>query len=424
VGTTFRFTIAAEATDAAVVSDALLRRADLHGKRLLSVDDNATNREVIRRQATSWGMIARDTGSPTEALEWIVRGDPFDVAVLDMQMPELSGLTLARELRRHRDAQQLPLVMLSSLGVRPQDEEVIGEFAAFLTKPIKASQLYETLTKAIGGIVPPLRPAQAQRQAAPSELQILLVEDNEVNQRLALLLLEKIGYRADVAGNGLEALATLRKHRYDVVLMDVEMPELDGLEASRRIHEEWRDSRPRIIAMTANALQGDRERCLEAGMDDYLSKPIRSDELADALARSTPADREENHDSLGTEVLEESVTDAPDGDALDPSALAQLREMAGDASVMRELIDAFLSNAPRLLEDLTGAETDQVRRAAHTLKSNARTFGATELVDLCQQLEDRARAGELNGAGDLALQIKEKYERAAAALDAVREAVT
>jgi len=153
-----------------------------------------------------------------------------------MQMPEMSGMTVARELRRHRDSEQLPLVMLSSLGVRPQDDDVIGEFAAFLTKPIKASQLYETLTEAVGGIAPALRAAREAPTSAPSELRILLAEDNEVNQQLALLLLEKLGYRAAVAGNGVEALAALRERRYDIVLMDVEMPELDGLEALRQIH--------------------------------------------------------------------------------------------------------------------------------------------------------------------------------------------
>jgi CheY-like chemotaxis protein/HPt (histidine-containing phosphotransfer) domain-containing protein len=421
VGTTFRFTIAAEATDAAALSDAL-QRADLHGKRLLALDDNATNREVIRRQATSWGMIPRDTGSPTEALEWIRRGDPFDVAVLDMQMPEMSGMTVARELRRHRDAQQLPLVMLSSLGVRPEDDDVMREFAAFLTKPIKASQLYETLTKAIGGVVPDVRVARETPVSASSELQILLAEDNEVNQRLALLLLEKLGYRADVAGNGLQALAALRERRYDVVLMDVEMPELDGLAASRRIHEEWREQRPWIIAMTANALQGDREQCLEAGMDDYLSKPIRTEELAAALARSAPAASDAERDFIDDKAPDDSVPGTGDGSVLDPSALAQLRETTGDPSLMRELIDAFLQNAPGLVGELAGDDAEEVRRAAHTLKSNGRTFGATDLADLCQKLEEQARGGELDGAGELVRQIEEKYERAAAALGAISAA--
>jgi CheY-like chemotaxis protein/HPt (histidine-containing phosphotransfer) domain-containing protein len=314
--------------------------------------------------------------------------------------------------------------MLSSLGVRPYDDDVIAEFAAFLTKPIKASQLYDTLTKALGGIEAEGRAAREEPISAPSELQILLAEDNEVNQRLALLLLEKLGLRADVAGNGVEAIAALRERRYDIVLMDVEMPELDGLETSRRIHEEWRDQRPWIIAMTANALQGDREQCLEAGMDDYLSKPIRTEELAAALARSGPAASDGGHDLFDAKALADSDLASGEGGVLDPAALAQLREMAGDPSLMRDLIDAFLENAPGLVGQLGGDKAEEVRRAAHTLKSNARTFGAADLADLCQKLEERARAGKLDGVGDLARQIEEKYERAAAALNAVRAAAT
>jgi signal transduction histidine kinase/DNA-binding response OmpR family regulator/HPt (histidine-containing phosphotransfer) domain-containing protein len=421
VGTTFRFTIAAEATDAAEVGDALMQRAELRGKRLLAVDDNATNREVIRRHATSWGMIARETGTPAEALEWIRRGDPFDVAVLDLQMPDMDGLTCAREIRRCRDADELPLVMLSSLGGRPPGEDT-REFTAFLTKPIKASQLFETLREALGATVPAVKNLREEPVSEPSRLRILLAEDNEVNQRLALLLLEKLGFRADVADNGLAAIAALRERRYEVVLMDVEMPELDGLEATRRIHREWRDQRPWIIAMTANAMQGDREKCLEAGMDDYLSKPIRAEELSKALARSEPIATDPDQGRTATEALVVSSDQTGTGDVLDPAALVQLRGMAGDASVMREIIDTFLESAPALVVDLAAEEPEQVRRAAHTLKSNARTFGATDLAALCQKVEELARAGELDGVRELTREVENKYERAAAALAAVRAA--
>ena len=421
VGTTFRFTIAAKPTDVAEVGDALMQRAELRGKRLLAVDDNATNREVIRRHAISWGMIARETGAPAEALEWIRRGDPFDVAVLDLQMPDMDGLTCAREIRRYRDADELPLVMLSSLGGRPPDADT-REFTAFLTKPIKASQLFETLREALGATVPAVKKLREEPASEPSQLRILLAEDNEVNQRLALLLLEKLGFRADVADNGLAAIAALRERRYEIVLMDVEMPELDGLEATRRIHREWRGQRPWIIAMTANAMQGDREKCLDAGMDDYLSKPIRAEALAKALARYEPTAGDPDQPRLGAETLELSSDQTVNGDDLDPAALVQLREMAGDASVMREIIDTFLESAPALVVDLTAEEPEQVRRAAHTLKSNARTFGATELAALCQELEELARAGELAGVRQLTREVEKRYERAAAALAAVRAA--
>ena len=253
--------------------------AELRGKRLLVVDDNDANREVVTRHARSWGMLPRETGSPTKALEWISRGDPLDVAILDMQMPEMDGLTLASEIRRYRDADALPLLMLTSLGRRPEDRDAHSEFAASLTKPIKASLLYDAVAAAVGANAAGAQDVHEREPDAVAEtrahLRVLLVEDNAVNRQLALRLLEKLGYGADIAVNGLEALEALRRRPYDVVLMDVEMPEMDGLEAARGIHREWKGpERPRIVAMTANAMQGDREICLAAGMDDYVSKPI------------------------------------------------------------------------------------------------------------------------------------------------------
>ena len=213
----------------------------------------------------------------------------FDAAILDMQMPEMDGLALAREIRRFRDARVLPLVMLTSLGRREEDVHAGVDFAAHLTKPIKASQLHEALMRAFGEISEEVRPvgpgvARGSEATGRAPLQVLVADDNAVNQQLALALLKKMGYRA-VATNGAEVLEALARRPYDVVLMDVEMPVMDGLEASRRINQEWpAGQRPRIIAVTANAMQGDRETCLAAGMDDYLSKPIRREELAAALA--------------------------------------------------------------------------------------------------------------------------------------------
>ncbi len=245
-GSAFHLTVAAEPTSGPQFPPVA---AELRGKRLLVVDDNAANREVVMRQARSWGMVPRETGSPTEALEWIRRGDPLDVAILDMQMPEMDGLTLAREIRRYRDTDALPLVRLSSLGRRADDREARGEFAAILAKPIKASQLYEAVAAVVGaetrgaGHAREAEPDAIPRRLAP--LRVLLAEDNAVNQQVALRMLGTLGYRADVAMNGVEALEALRRRPYDVVLMDVEMPEMDGLEAARRIHREWPgDERP------------------------------------------------------------------------------------------------------------------------------------------------------------------------------------
>jgi CheY-like chemotaxis protein len=239
-------------------------------------------------------MQTRDSGSPQEALQWIQNGDPFNLAILDMQMPGMDGVALAKEIRKLRDPASLPLVLSSSLGRREVETES-GLFGAFLNKPIKPSQLFDTLA-GIFAAQPledkPVAPAKVQvdpQMAKQHPLRILLTEDVLVNQKLALRLLEQIGYRADVASNGLEAIQSVERQTYDVILMDVQMPEMDGLEATRRICAKWpRDQRPTIIAMTANAMLGDREMCLEAGMDDYISKPIRKEELIKALLKVSP----------------------------------------------------------------------------------------------------------------------------------------
>jgi signal transduction histidine kinase/CheY-like chemotaxis protein len=259
----------------------------LEGKRVLVVDDNATNCEVVSRHARSWEMEPVAVGLPSDALELIERGEPFDVAVLDLVMPEMDGVELAAEIRQRRPA--LPLVLVTSLGRLPMVRSST-DFAAQLAKPLKASQLHDALMNALAGQEREAGgAAQGVGQAETSPLRILLAEDNDVNQKVALMMLGKLGYRADVATNGVEALAALEARPYDVVLMDVQMPELDGLDATRRICERWAvGERPRIVAMTANAMQDDREACFAAGMDDYVAKPIRAEALAAALRKAHP----------------------------------------------------------------------------------------------------------------------------------------
>jgi PAS domain S-box-containing protein len=261
----------------------------LAGKRLLVVDDNELNREIVSRQARSWGMEPVSVELPSRALELIEAGEAFDVAVLDMVMPEMDGRELAREIRRHRPESDLPLVLVTSLGRLPQ-ARTADEFTAQLAKPLRASQLFDALMRVFAGQRPEGAAAVADRAPAEtSSLRILLAEDSAVNQKVALAMLANLGYQADVVWNGLEALTALERQRYDVVLMDVQMPELDGLDTTRRIHERWpQGERPRIVAMTANALQEDRDACFAAGMDDYVAKPIRSDELAGALRKAKP----------------------------------------------------------------------------------------------------------------------------------------
>ena len=259
----------------------------LAAKRILVVDDNASNREIVSRQARSWGMEPVAVALPSEALALIENGERFDVAALDMLLPEMDGGELARRIRRQPNGQELPLVLLTSLAGLPQARSA-DEFSVQLTKPVKASQLYNALVSIFTGPeLEPSAPVTAVGDEVPetSSLRILLAEDNPVNQKVALKILDKLGYRADVASNGLEVLEALERKPYDVVLMDVQMPEMDGLDASRRICAQWpAESRPRIIAMTANAMIEDREACFAAGMDDYLAKPVRPEELAEALS--------------------------------------------------------------------------------------------------------------------------------------------
>jgi PAS domain S-box-containing protein len=412
-GSTFHIVLGVEAAEAptrTAMQDAL---PQLAGKRILIVDDNATNREIVARHARSWGMEPVAVDRASEALARIEAGETFDVAVLDMLMPEMDGLALAGEIRRHRNERELPLVLLTSLGRLPGAQSS-GAFAVQLAKPVKASQLYNALVKAVAaheqepeaaGLVP------EEGHVATSSLRILLAEDNAVNQKVALHLLDQLGYRADVASNGLEALDALERRSYDVVLMDVQMPELDGLDASRRICERWPAAkRPRIIAMTANALPEDREECFEAGMDDYVAKPIRPNELAEALSRARPAG----------ETVE---TSADGGRALDASAVESLKELGGDG-FLAEVIDTFLSEGPALLATLRAShergEAEVLRRTAHTLKSNGQTFGATGFSELCRELEQRAKNGEVDGAAELLDRIEREYRALEQALAALR----
>ena len=284
-GSTFFFTIiAGEATLA--TPEYMRGHVELTDKQVLVVDDNRTNRQILVLQLGSWGMIPTSVAFPLEALERIKKGDKFDVAILDMQMPEMDGETLGNEIRKYRTANELPLVLLTSLD--SYHMTAASPFVSALTKPAKTSQLYKVLAGILGNT------AALKQQAAESEfdatlgqrlpLRILIAEDNGVNQKLAVRILERLSYRPDVVANGVEALDALRKWHYDIVLMDVQMPEMDGFEATKQIRKEWKPGqRPRIIAMTANAMAGDREACLAVGMDDYVSKPIQLKELQTVL---------------------------------------------------------------------------------------------------------------------------------------------
>src|SRR3989440_2818595 len=332
VSSTFHFTILAQTASARPRPHLDSSQPHLAGKRILIVDDNATNRTILRLQTQPWGMLPYECASGQEALAQVQAGVPSDVAVLDMQMPDMDGLRLAGQIRRHQNPQALPLVMLTSLGQREIDTGGV-EFAAFLHKPIKPSQLSNALTSIFAQQA---QPVLKQAGAAGTQfdallgqrlpLRILLAEDNTVNQKLALRQLERMGYRADVAANGLEVLEALQRQSYDLILMDVQMPDMDGLEASRVIHEGWpTEERPRIVAMTANAMQGDREECLAAGMDDYLTKPFQVKALQEALERAGLWVKQRTALPQSLEALPEAVLPAGDdgrhegSPALDPA---------------------------------------------------------------------------------------------------------
>jgi CheY-like chemotaxis protein len=399
-GSTFHFTITAEAAEVPSRVAAAGLPSELISKRVLLVDDNAINRRILDLQTEAWGIHGHSVETGEEALAMIERGEPFDLAILDMHMPGMDGIELAHRVRALRP--ELPLVLYTSLGGGAIDPV----FAAVLAKPVKQSQLFDLLVSLLSGGAVERAPVHEDASTKLGErypLRILLAEDNTVNQQLALLLLESMGYRADVVSNGVEAVEAVNRVPYDLVLMDVQMPEMDGLEATRRIRAGGPSPQPRIVAMTANAMQGDREACLAAGMDDYLAKPIRPEQLAAAIA-ATPS----------------RAADRPRITVLDPAALARLQAIAPNAEALARLVGSFLENGAVLIAKMAEAagarDAEKLRRHSHTLKSNAASFGATELAEHCAALEAQARAGDLAGVDEAVSRIAQEFDGARAAL--------
>jgi signal transduction histidine kinase/CheY-like chemotaxis protein/HPt (histidine-containing phosphotransfer) domain-containing protein len=419
-GSSFHFTIAAPAAVTSDVGRRVLRgtQAPLAGKHLLIVDDNDTNRRILELQVGRWGMVVRSTSSAVDALSWAHVGERFDVALLDLNMPEMSGAELASRLRSDLGEAAPKLLLLSSVGHR--DKSIAdGLFDAVLTKPVKQSQLYDVLASALG--------QDQDHTASISEvdnapaggtlgermpLRVLVAEDIQVNQKLALRFLEGIGYRADVAGNGIEALEALARQRYDVVFMDVQMPEMDGLAATREIHRRWGTSRPWIIAMTANAMQGDRELCLAAGMDDYITKPLRRDVIEEALRRTVVAHRV----ASGPQASETESTTEPD---LDQAVLADLEAQA-DAQFVSELVATFLDESRDIIvqisESLRAGDAVGLLRLAHSLKSSSASVGAVALAARAEEIERLARDGAFAPAALLVPALEEHFARVERAL--------
>ncbi len=426
-GSSFYFTIQVDTL-------ASQRRTYLQGKQtqmlsktLLIVDDNATNRYILVRQSRSWGMIPIAFANGQEALGWLEDGNRFNIAVLDMDMPDMDGELLAEEIRKLSEYKDVPLIMLTSLGSR--DNLKMGSpFVAYLTKPVKPAQLHQVLMNVLTGqdsviLDDPVREFEFNPDMGKIRpLRILLAEDNAINQKVTQRLLERLGYRSDIAATGIEVLEAIKRQAYDVILMDVQMPEMDGVEATHQIRGMLPlGEQPWIIALTAHALPGDREEYLHSGMDDYIGKPIRPPELVEALERyrRPEVDRKtggiRGTGRLRAEQLEQKIP-------IDVTVLNRLRSAMGDtgAQLMGDLIDIFLDDAPKKVADIVAAarleDPQTLRDAAHPLKSSSASLGAKAFSELCQQLEEMGIKQDLNGAGQMAEALAVEYERVRNAL--------
>jgi PAS domain S-box-containing protein len=416
-GSTFTLTVLADAFDEQLAENVLRdRAATVRGRRILIVDDNATNRRILMKQALLWGMEPLAAASAVEAIDLVRDGHPFDVAVLDMQMPDMDGAGLAAELRKHRDREALPLVLLTSVGQRQRkagDAGEMGAFSAWLNKPIKPAALLEALQQVLGERKVAARALPATKEAAAPRgpLSILVAEDNTINQKVIRQLLRHLGYRADVVANGLEAVEALERQDYQVVLMDMQMPEMDGLEATRRLRQRFRGANaPWIIAMTANAMPGDRERCLDAGMNDYVPKPIELEVLETALAAAAAHVAARRRDE----------------ELLDPARIEQLRAIDDEASLLDEVIASFVGEVPQLLHKLAHAVREQdgqlLASTAHYLRSSIAFVGANRMRLPCANLELLGTGQTFDGALDQLADLTRAYDEARIALLALRSA--
>jgi PAS domain S-box-containing protein len=397
-GSTFHFTArfgVAEETGRAPVC-----REDLDGLAVLVVDDNATSRSILREMVTSWGMRATtaDGGSAAVAIlaEAAAAGRAFSLILLDAVMPEMDGFDVLAQIRRRPELAGATVLMLSSAD-RPSDAARCRELgvSVYLRKPTKQSELLDAITAALGSAVGP-RSARRPEDILGADLpplRILLAEDNEVNQELAVRLLQMRGHRVVVCGNGREALDTLAAGSFDVVLMDVQMPEMDGLAATAALRERDKQTGGHVpvVAMTAHAMKGDRERCLAAGMDAYVSKPLRIQELLDVLGSVVDRSADQN-----------LPAEAPDGTPplFDPEEMLTLAE--GEMVLVQELVQVFLSQTPGLLREIAravdGRDAPALERAAHKLRGSLNALAARPVAELAQALEQLGRSGDLAGA--------------------------
>lgn len=425
----------------------LSRVESLNGLRVLVVDDNATNREILSHQLAGWSMHYTGAVDAHMALEELRHATalPFDLAILDLHMPEIDGFELACAIRATAHWAKLPLVMLSSVSVgSDHPDRQRASIDAYLTKPVRQSDLYDaiaatviqhkkqkTLTAADEGPVAAALPSHHETLPVTFSGRVLVAEDNAVNQQVAAAMLGALGVNCDIADNGRLAVERVSKEAFDMVLMDCQMPEMDGFEATTQIRARQRDGRLHgilpIVALTANVVEGDRERCLAAGMDDYLSKPFSLEKLADTLRRWLPVATPARTTAVASPVPTPAETAPPDSDEpLNPRALNTIRQLPGPnaALLVAKVIDAYRVDAPQRLEQMRRAandgDADALRKSAHAMKSSSANIGAEHLATQCRELEAIGHKQTVEGANVMLDEVAFEVGRVLVALADIR----
>ena len=413
-------------------------REGLRDLRVLIVDDHETNRRILQKQISSWGMEDGMATNGPEALELLrsaaESGEAYDLAVLDMQMPDMDGIQLARAISADPAISSTRLVLLTSIGININETARMAGVEVVLNKPVRQSQLHDALATMLGtptetqdrpsrrgaGPTPHATPAAEVRM---SRGHVLLVEDYPVNQVVAIRMLERSGYRVDAVNNGREAIEALSNGPYGAVLMDVQMPEMDGYEATTEIRRrEGEGPRTPIIAMTADAMKGDRERALAAGMDDYLAKPVKHEELDAVLERWIP--NPEQEPSVDTTEGDSGTPEETPG--LDLSVLESRRgsQSDGEPDKLATIVGLFIDDVPLRLDELRQAvergEAQTVDETAHMLKGGSGYMGAARMVKICAGIQDLVASGELSRAPELLDELEAEFERIRPALQSAR----
>jgi signal transduction histidine kinase/CheY-like chemotaxis protein/HPt (histidine-containing phosphotransfer) domain-containing protein len=440
-GSEFWFTVKMGNVDQpAMLAKRLSAIPSLNGLRVLIVDDNGTNREILMQQLSAWGLTPEAVCSADEALVAMRRdGDhttPFGLAILDMHMPGRDGADLGKTIKADPVLRNIPLIMLTSMTDDLTFERLkdIG-FVAMISKPAKQSRLFDAILKAVdpeyrqSESAPAPYASWAEANPANRDIRLLLVEDNRINQEVAANILETAGYQVDVASNGLEALSALEKSDYALVLMDCQMPEMDGFEATRKIREkESHDAAPRIpiVALTANALQEDRGKCLNAGMDDYMTKPLDPVVLLETINRLTSAAA-----TAGPPVAV-SQPSAPQSELNDQSVAFDihglLQRCPGGPNVISRILHHFGEDAEQLLNDITSArEAEDLRmisELAHALKGAAGNLTARAVATAALELESSAKSGRRDLLDEQIQSLRASVGEAIAAFPGTIESVT